>query len=203
MKQIKIIGIGSGCTNILNRIIFKKQIKEKFTDCNVTFGAIDSDEQFLNSSSAEEKLLIKNEQDEGGFIGKSEEAEKVALSQENEIKTIIGNPDILIIVSTLGGATGSGVSPVVAKIAKESGILTVAVVTRPFSWEGKKRTNAANTAIEKINDYTQNCVVMSDDIILENINKHVTIKEAFAIADNEIIAKTEKIKYEYGKGFSI
>ena len=194
MKQIKIIGIGSGCTNLLNKIIFNKQFKRKFSDNNINFGAIDSDKQFLDLSSAEEKLLINSGQDEDGFIGYYEEAEKTAISYENEIKTIIGNPDILIVVSTLGGGTGSGITPLVVKLANERGIKTVPVVSTPFLWEGKKRINAANTAIEKINKYTQNCIVINNEKLIKKIGKQLTIKDAFAIADNEIAALTEEIK---------
>lgn len=191
MKQIKIIGIGSGCTNLLNRIIFNKQFKRKFMDNNTTFGAIDSDRKFLDLSSAEEKLLIKSGQDEDGFIGYYEEAEKTAISYENEIKTIIENPDILIIVSTLGGGTGSGITPLVVKLANERGIKTVSVVSTPFLWEGKKRINAANIAIQKINQYTQNCIVINNEKLIEKIVRQLTIKDAFTITDNEIAAFIE------------
>lgn len=203
MKQIRIIGIGSGSVNILNRIILNKELKRKLIDDNITFCMIDSDKNFLDLSSAKEKLLIEIKQDKNGFKANFKEAEETALSYVNEIKTIIKNPDILIIISTLGGITGSGVTPLVIKLAKEKKTEVIPIVSIPFEFEGRKRFEAANSAIEKINDYVQDYIVIKNDEVTKKIKKEMKIKEALSIIDNEIVLKTEEIKYKYSKGFNI
>ena len=203
MKQIKIIGIGSGCANILNKLISNKQTKKKFSDKNISFGVIDSNKQLFDLSLAEEKLLIANGYEVNGFAGNPEKAENAAFSFENEIKTIIGNPDILIVISTLGGGTGSGITPLVVKLAKEKESNIVPVVTTPFAFEGRRRLSRATVAIEKINELISDCIIISNEKILEKIDKKMTVNEAFSIADDKVIETVENIKYKYGKGFNV
>ena len=203
MKQIKIIGIGSGCTNALNKMILTKQIKQKFSDKNVIFCTIDSDKKVFDLSQAEEKLLIQNGYDTGGFGADYKKAEEVAFSYEYEINTIIGNPDILIVITTLGGGTGSGITPFVVKLAKEKEIKVIPIVTTPFAFEGRRRLSRATVAIEKINELISDCIIISNEKILEKIDKKMTVNDAFSLVDNEIISKVEEIKYKYGKGFNV
>ena len=113
---------------------------------------------------------------------------------------IIGNPDILIVSSTLGRGTGSGIAPFVVKSAKEKGIKKIVpVVTTPFAFEGKKRLEASNIAIEKINEFVQDFIVISNEKILEKTDKKMTLIDAFSLVDKEIISKVEETKYKYNK----
>ena len=109
----------------------------------------------------------------------------------------------MIVITTLGGGTGSGIAPFVVKLAKEKGIKVIPILTTPFAFEGRKRLAVADRAIEKINEFVADFIVIENEKILEKIDKKMTVNDAFSLVDNEIISKVDEIKYKYSKGFNV
>lgn len=144
--KICCLGIGGGGLNSVNRMI-------KAGVSNVEFWAINTDTDILDSSSAENKIRIGIKTTNGlGAGGNPEKGRKAAEESKDDIVNAIGNADIVFITAGFGSGTGTGAAPVVARIAKESGALTIGIVTIPFSFEGRKRALIANEGIKKLKE---------------------------------------------------
>lgn len=175
--KIKVIGVGGGGNNAVNRMI----------ECGVRgidFIAVNTDRQALNASRAEIKLQIGEKLTKGLGAGSNPEiGMKAAEENRNEISEILKGADMVFITAGMGGGTGTGAAPVIAEAAKEQGILTVGVVTKPFTFEGRKRQIHAEKGIEELKEKVDTLVTIPNDRLLQVAEKKTTMVEAFLMAD--------------------
>lgn len=176
--QIKVIGVGGGGNNAVDRMI------EKGLD-GVEFITVNTDHQALARSGAPTKIQIGEKMTRGLGAGANPEiGTKSAEESKDEILEAIKGADMLFITAGMGGGTGTGAAPVIASIAKEQGILTVGVVTKPFSFEGRKRMINAEKGIAELKQNVDTLVVIPNDKILQVIDKKTTMVDAFSKADD-------------------
>lgn len=176
--QIKVIGVGGGGNNAVDRMI------EKGLD-GVEFITVNTDHQALARSGAPTKIQIGEKMTRGLGAGANPEiGTKSAEESKDEILEAIKGADMLFITAGMGGGTGTGAAPVIASIAKEQGILTVGVVTKPFSFEGRKRMINAEKGIVELKQSVDTLVVIPNDKILQVIDKKTTMVDAFSKADD-------------------
>jgi cell division protein FtsZ len=176
--DIKVIGIGGGGSNAVNRMI-EAGLK------GVEFVAINTDSQALYLSNAEKKIQIGSKLTKGLGAGADPEiGRKAAEESESELAELLSGADMVFITSGMGGGTGTGAAPIVAKIAKEIGTLTVAVVTKPFSFEGKRRMAQAEIGTAELKTKVDTLIVIPNDRLLQVVEKRTSIMEAFAVADD-------------------
>lgn len=158
---IKVLGVGGAGGNAVNRMIEEKVI-------GVEFWAINTDAQALKGHKAEQKLNIGAQVTRGlGAGGIPEIGRKAAEESRAEIAEAVQGSDLVFVTAGMGGGTGSGAAPVVAEIAKEMGALTIGVVTKPFQFEGRRRLNQANSAIEELSKAVDTLIVVSNDKLLQ------------------------------------
>jgi cell division protein FtsZ len=151
----------------------------------VEFVAINTDAQALMLSSAPRRVRIGDKLTRGlGVGGNPELGEKAAEESAEELHEVLKGSDMVFITGGMGGGTGTGASPVVARIAKDLGALTIGVVTRPFSWEGATRINCAREGIERLKESVDTLIVIPNDRLLEITDKRVTLQEAFSLVDD-------------------
>ncbi|MBO7430028.1 MAG: cell division protein FtsZ [Spirochaetia bacterium] len=177
---IKVIGVGGAGCNAVNRII------EDYNRKDVIFIAANTDLQALKRSQAETQLPLGRETTHGlGAGGNPKVGEDAANEQKDDIKQFIEGSDMVFITAGMGGGTGTGGAPVIAKIAKEMGKLTIAVVTTPFDGEGPRRMENALTGIEKLRENVDALIVVPNQRLLElaQVEKTVSMMEGFKIAD--------------------
>ncbi len=176
--KIKVIGVGGGGGNAINRMI-EKGIK------GVDFVAVNTDVQALHYNQAKEKLHIGKSTTRGLGAGMNPELGKLAAEEaQNEIRDLLKGSDMVFITAGLGGGTGTGASPVIAEIAKDMGALTVAVVTKPFLFEGGKRKKIADRGFTELADKVDTIITISNDKLLQIIEKDTALLEAFLAADD-------------------
>lgn len=176
--KIKVIGVGGGGGAAINRMVDAK-IK------GVEFIAVNTDVQALYHSKASTKLHIGKSVTRGLGAGMNPELGRQAAEEsQNEIRELIKGTDMLFITCGCGGGTGSGAAPYIANLAKEMGILTVGVVTKPFSFEGVQRMNIAMKSIETLEDRLDTLITIPNDKILQMVDKKTPLVEAFYIADD-------------------
>ena len=175
--KIKVIGVGGGGNNAVNRMI----------ECGVRgieFIAVNTDRQALYASKAEFKLQIGEKLTKGLGAGANPEiGMKAAEESRNEIAESLKGADMVFITAGMGGGTGTGAVPVIAEIAKELGILTVGVVTKPFTFEGRKRQERAEKGIAELKGKVDTLVTIPNDRLLQVAEKKTTMVQAFAMAD--------------------
>jgi cell division protein FtsZ len=184
---IKVIGVGGGGSNAVNHM-FKQGIK------GVDFIVCNTDKQALSKSPVSHKIQLGNSLTRGlGAGAKPEVGRDSALESIDEIKNILkDNTEMVFITAGLGGGTGTGAAPVIASIAKELGILTVGIVTIPFSFEGKKRREQAEKGLEEMKKYVDTLIVIGNDKLRE-IYGSLKMTEAFAHADNVLTSAAKSI----------
>ena len=176
--KIKVVGVGGGGGSAINRMV-SGGIR------GVGFVAINTDIQALHYNKANEKIHIGKTVTKGLGAGMNPDLGKGAAEEsQNEIKEALKGCDMVFVTCGLGGGTGSGASPVVASIAKEMGALTVAVVTKPFMFEGGQRKNIADRAYDELADKVDTIITISNDKLLQVIDKKTSLLEAFKIADD-------------------
>lgn len=176
--HIKVIGVGGGGNNAVNRMI-ENNVQ------GVDFIAINTDKQALYSSKAEIKVQIGEKLTRGLGAGANPEiGMKAAEESRNEIIQALEGADMVFITAGMGGGTGTGAAPIVAEAAKELGILTVGVVTKPFMFEGRRRMVHAEKGIDKLRDKVDTLVTIPNDRLLQVVEKKTTIIDAFRIADD-------------------
>ena len=176
--KIKVVGVGGSGGSAVNRMVAAK-IR------GVDFVVLNTDVQALHHNSAPQKLHIGKSVTRGLGAGMDPEiGRKAAEESQNEIRDILKDSDMVFITCGLGGGTGSGASAVVAEVAKELGALTVAVVTKPFGFEGPKRRDIADAAWEKLARNVDAIITIPNDRILQVIDKKTTLLEAFKIVDD-------------------
>lgn len=176
--KIKVVGVGGGGGSAVNRMI-ASGIR------GVGFVAVNTDVQALHYNKANEKIHIGKTVTKGLGAGMNPDLGKGAAEEsQNEIKESLKGCDMVFVTCGLGGGTGSGASPVVATIAKEMGALTVAVVTKPFVFEGGQRKNIADRAYSELADKVDTIITISNDKLLQVIDKKTSLLDAFKIADD-------------------
>ncbi len=176
--HIKVIGVGGGGNNAVNRMI-ENQVK------GIEFITINTDRQALHSSKSETKLQIGEKLTRGLGAGANPEVGmKAAEESRNEITEVLKGADMVFITAGMGGGTGTGAAPIVAEVAKELGILTVGVVTKPFMFEGRKRMMHAEKGIEELKKRVDTLVTIPNDRLLQVVERKTSIVEAFSIADD-------------------
>ncbi len=178
ITKIKVIGIGGGGNNAVIRII-----KDKVQ--NVETYLLNTETSILKRADTNNVLQIGKETTKGLGAGADETTgEKSALESKEEIKKILEGTDMLFITAGMGGGTGTGAIPVVAEIAKSMNILTVAIVTKPFTFEGRKRNIRAEIGIEKLRKNVNALIVVLNDNLLKVVSDKTSINEAFELADS-------------------
>ncbi len=184
---IKVIGVGGGGGNAVNRMIANGLKK-------VSFVALNTDVQALQRSNAQTRIAIGKELTGGlGAGGQPEIGEKAALESKEEIKKEIENSDMVFITAGMGGGTGTGAAAVVAEIAKGCNALTVAVVTTPFSFEGKKKLQLAEQGIEKLRKSVDTLIIIPNQHLLNVCEQNTPIKKAFLLADSALLQAVQGI----------
>lgn len=178
LAVIKVIGVGGGGNNAVNRMI-EHGVK------GVEFIAVNTDAQALNLSKAEVKLQIGAKLTRGLGAGANPEVGKKAAEESKEqIEEALRGADMVFVTAGMGGGTGTGAAPVIAQIAREIGALTVGVVTRPFTFEGRKRSTQAIGGIGSMKEAVDTLIVIPNDRLLEIVDKNTPMLEAFREADN-------------------
>ena len=175
--NIKVIGVGGGGGNAVNRMV-ENGVQ------GVEFVSINTDMQALNYSQASTKIQIGEKLTKGQGAGANPEiGRKAAEESKDQIAAALANTNMVFITAGMGGGTGTGAAPVVAQIARELGILTVGVVTRPFAFEGKKRLEQALSGIEELNKNVDSLVIIPNERLKYVSEQKITFKNAFEIAD--------------------
>jgi cell division protein FtsZ len=176
--QIKVLGIGGGGSNAVNRMI-EEGIQ------GVEFIAIKTDAQALMLSNAPQRLRIGDKITKGlGAGGNPEIGQKAAEESAEEIRALLKGADMVFVTSGMGGGTGTGAAPVIAQLAKEAGALTIGVVTKPFTFEGNRRRRVAEEGINRLKQSVDTLIVIPNDRLLQVVDKKVSIQQAFRVADD-------------------
>ncbi|UPM53139.1 cell division protein FtsZ [Gottfriedia acidiceleris] len=178
LAKIKVIGVGGGGNNAVNRMI-------EHGVQGVDFIAVNTDAQALNLSKAEVKMQIGGKLTRGLGAGANPEVGKKAAEESREqLQEALKGADMVFVTAGMGGGTGTGAAPVIAQVAKELGALTVGVVTRPFTFEGRKRSTQAATGIAAMKESVDTLIVIPNDRLLEIVDRNTPMLEAFREADN-------------------
>ena len=185
--RIKVIGVGGGGGNAVNQMI-----KEKVT--GVDFIVANTDLQALDGSQAQTKIQLGPKLTRGLGAGSNPEVgAKAAQESESEITKVLDGADMVFVTAGMGGGTGTGAAPVIAKISKDAGYLTVGVVTRPFTFEGSRRSKLAVEGLEKLKKNVDTLIVVANDRLLQMIDKKTPMMEAFKEADDVLRQGVEGI----------
>ena len=178
LPKIKVIGLGGAGNNAINRMI-EDHVK------GVTFYMINTEIGILKRAKTKNVLQIGVQTTRGLGAGSNELiGERSAIENKEEIKNILEGTDLLFITAGMGGGTGTGAIPIVAETAKEMGILTVAIVTKPFTFEGKARALRAEKGIERLKNSVDDLIVVLNDKLLESTADKITLNNAFSLVDN-------------------
>ncbi|WP_173916557.1 cell division protein FtsZ [Halobacillus sp. Marseille-Q1614] len=178
LATIKVIGVGGGGSNAVNRMI-------EHGVQGVEFIAVNTDAQALNLSKAEVKMQIGGKLTRGLGAGANPEVgRKAAEESKEQIEEALQGADMVFVTAGMGGGTGTGAAPVIANVAKELGALTVGVVTRPFTFEGRKRATQAASGTDSLKGSVDTLIVIPNDRLLEIVDKNTPMLEAFREADN-------------------
>lgn len=175
---IRVVGVGGGGSNAVNRMI-------EAGIAGVDFIAVNTDSQALMSSRARQRLHLGERVTRGlGAGGDPEIGSRAAEESLDEIRTMLRGSDMVFVTAGMGGGTGTGATPAVAKVAREEGALTIGVVTRPFSFEGAQRGKIAETGINELKENVDTLIVIPNDRLLEKADKRVTLLDSFRLADD-------------------
>ena len=184
---LKVIGIGGGGNNVVNRMV-------RAGMQGVEFIAVNTDRQCLNASQATQKLAIGEKLTGGKGAGANPEVGRESAKESKEqIAALLDGTDMLFVTAGMGGGTGTGAAPVVAEIAKEKGILTVGVVTKPFNFEGRRRMEQALKGIEELRQKVDSLVIIPNDRLQYATDEKITFANAFAIADDVLRQAVQSI----------
>ncbi len=184
---IRVVGVGGGGGNAVNRMI-TGGVR------GIDFVAINTDKQMLNYSAATMKLQIGEKLTRGlGAGGKPEVGRNAAQESEDEIRKMLEGSNMVFITAGMGGGTGTGAAPIVAEIAKDMGILTVGVVTRPFNFEGRRRIDQANAGISELKEKVDALVVIPNERLKLVSDQKITFQNAFEVADNVLRQAVQSI----------
>lgn len=181
LAKIKVIGVGGGGNNAISRM------KDSGLQA-VEFCAVNTDKQILEVINSDQKLQIGQKLTRGlGSGGNPDVGEKAAEESKSEISNVLQGADMVFITAGMGGGTGTGAAPIIADVARQMGILTVGVVTKPFSFEGRKRQGQAERGIEKLKDKVDTLIVIPNDRLLQVAERRTSMMEAFGMADRVLM----------------
>ena len=184
---IKVIGVGGGGSNAVNHML-KAEIE------GVEFICANTDAQALNASNARNIIQLGNNITHGLGAGADPEiGRQSALEDRDRIMDVLVGADMIFITAGMGGGTGTGAAPIVAQVAKEMGILTVAVVTKPFSFEGRKRSDIANSGIRDLSQYVDSLITVPNDKLADVLGSDVPLVNAFEAADDVLLGAVQGI----------
>lgn len=185
--KIKVIGVGGGGNNVVNRMV-------RSGARGVDFVAVNTDKQALNVSSATYKIQIGEKLTHGQGAGADPEVgRKAAEESRAQIAKALEDTDMVFIAAGMGGGTGTGGAPIVAEIAREAGILTVGVVTKPFKFEGMRRMKAADAGIEELRSKVDSLVIIPNERLKFATDQKITFSNAFEIADDVLRQAVQSI----------
>ena len=185
--NIKVVGVGGGGNNVVNRMV-------RSGAQGVDFIAVNTDKQALNASSANYKLQIGEKLTGGKGAGSNPEiGRKAAEESRNQISKALEETDMVFVTAGMGGGTGTGAAPVVAEIARELGVLTVGVVTKPFGFEGRRRAQQAEAGIEELKDKVDSLVIIPNERLKYATDQKITFANAFEIADDVLRQAVQSI----------
>ncbi len=185
--SIKVVGVGGGGNNVVNRMV-RSGAK------GVDFIAINTDKQALNASSATYKIQIGEKLTNGKGAGSDPEVgKKSAEESRGQIAKALEDTDMVFITAGMGGGTGTGGAPIVAEIAREQGVLTVGVVTKPFGFEGRRRMQQAEMGIENLRDKVDSLVIIPNERLKHATDQKITFANAFEIADDVLRQAVQSI----------
>lgn len=175
---IRVVGVGGGGSNAVNRMI-------EAGIAGVDFIAINTDSQALMSSRARQRLHIGERATRGlGAGGDPEVGSRAAEESVEELHSVLRGSDMVFVTAGMGGGTGTGATPTIAKVARDEGALTIGVVTKPFTFEGAKRAKSAEAGIEQLKEHVDTLIVIPNDRLLETADKRVTLTDSFRMADD-------------------
>ena len=178
LANIKVIGVGGGGSNAVNRMI------ESGVEC-VEFIVANTDAQALEASKAATKIQLGPKLTKGlGAGGRPEVGRKAAEESTEEIAKALEGADLVFVTAGMGGGTGTGAAPIVAEIAKSQGALTIGIVTKPFAFEGRKRSNGAMKGVEDLKEKVDSIVTIPNDRLLQIASSETTLEQAFSFADD-------------------
>ena len=184
---LKVVGVGGAGNNVVNRMVRSGMQ-------GVEFIAVNTDRQCLNASEATQKLTIGEKLTGGKGAGANPEVGRESARESKEqINALLEGSDMVFVTAGMGGGTGTGAAPVVAEIAKEKGILTVGVVTKPFNFEGRRRMEAAAKGIEELRQKVDSLVIIPNDRLQYATDEKITFANAFAIADDVLRQAVQSI----------
>jgi cell division protein FtsZ len=176
--RIKVVGVGGGGSNAVNRMIDEGM-------AGVEFIAINTDAQALLLSNAPKRVRIGEKSTRGlGAGGNPEAGLRAAEESAEELYDIVRGADMVFIAAGLGGGTGTGAAPIVAKAARDNGALTIGVVTRPFTFEGSRRQQNAEAGMNKLKEQVDTLIVIPNDRLLQMVDKRVSLQDSFRLADD-------------------
>ncbi len=179
IAKIKVVGIGGGGGNAVSSMVENEEIN------GVEFIVVNTDSQVLLSNKAPTKLQIGEKLTKGlGAGGRPEVGAQAAEESVEKIKELLVDSDMVFVTAGMGGGTGSGASPIIAKIAKEAGALTIGIVTRPFSFEGTRRSIIAEEAIDTLRDEVDTLITIPNQRLMDVIDRKMTLLDAFKVADS-------------------
>ena len=185
--SIKVVGVGGGGNNVVNRMV-------RSGAQGVDFVAVNTDKQALNASSANYKIQIGEKLTGGKGAGSNPEVgRKAAEESRNQMAKALESTDMVFITAGMGGGTGTGAAPVVAEIAREAGVRTVGVVTKPFGFEGRKRMAQAEQGIEELRSKVDSLVIIPNERLKYATDQKITFANAFAIADDVLRQAVQSI----------
>src|SRR5215468_6033162 len=178
IARIKVIGVGGGGSNAVNRMI-DEGIQ------GVEFIAVNTDAQALMLAKSPTRVRLGDKLTRGlGAGGDPEIGRKAAEESADELYNVLKGSDMVFVTAGMGGGTGTGAAPIVAQIAKESGALTIGVVTRPFTFEGMRRQQSAEAGINQLKEHTDTLVAIPNDRLLQIADKRASLQDAFRLADD-------------------
>ncbi len=178
MPKIKVVGVGGGGSSAVNRMI-ENGVQ------GVEFCVVNTDAQALRLSHADNRMQIGKQLTGGlGAGGKPEVGAESAEESIEDLKSMVSGADMIFVTAGMGGGTGTGAAPVVARLAREAGALTVGIVTRPFLYEGKRRTENAYKGIEELRKNVDTMIIIPNDRLLQIVDTDTSILDAFRVADN-------------------
>jgi cell division protein FtsZ len=178
MAKIKVIGVGGAGGNAVNRMIASEVT-------GVEFWSVNTDAQALVQSAASKRFQLGQKLTRGlGAGGNPAIGQKAAEESRDEIAAAIEGADLVFITAGMGGGTGTGAAPIIAEVAKETGALTVGVVTRPFTFEGRRRTQQSEDGIESLQSRVDTLIIIPNDKLLSVISEQTPVQEAFRVADD-------------------
>jgi cell division protein FtsZ len=176
--RIKVLGVGGGGSNAVNRMIAEGLQ-------GVEFVAVNTDAQALMLSHAENRVRIGDKLTKGlGSGGDPVIGAKAAEESGDDLYEVVDGADMVFITAGMGGGTGTGGAPIIARVAREAGALTIGVVTKPFTFEGTRRRNVAEEGIERLKEQVDTLIAIPNDRLLEIVDRRASIQEAFRIADD-------------------